>query len=94
MNLYLITFQMADDDGIRYHTMVNAIKDYGLWARLTRATWCIKSESKTTAEIRATLIERCPLQNSERLMVVNISSSPWASYNIPTDVANWLKDDK
>lgn len=92
MNIFLIIFQMADDD--RTSIMVNNIKEYGVWARITSTTWCIKTTDKTTADIRDNLNSKYSLQNNERLMVVNITNSPWASYYLPKDVAEWLKDDK
>ena len=92
MNIFLITFQMADED--RSRSMVNYIKEYGVWARITNTTWCIKTTDKTTADIRDNLNSKYALQNNERLMVVNITNSPWASYYLPKDVAEWLKDDK
>lgn len=90
MSLYLITFQM--DSTERSHTMVNCIKEYGLWARVTLSTWYIKSENTTTAKIRDNLNSKCPLNDSERLMVVDITNSPWASYYLPREVAEWIKD--
>lgn len=92
MNIYLITFQMAE--ARRSESMVNCIKEYGLWARITPSTWCIKAANLTTAEIRDNLNSKMPLQNNERLMVVNMTNSPWASYYLPKEVAEWLKDDK
>lgn len=92
MNLYLITFQMADDE--RSRAMRDCIKEYGIWARITDGTWCIKVANKTTADIRDNLNSKFALQNTERLMVVNITNSPWASYYLPKEVAEWLKDGK
>lgn len=92
MKLYLITFELVGDD--RQQRMVSAIKEYGIWARITNYTWCIKAENKTTAEIRSTLNEKCPLQSEDRLMVVNITNSAWASYYLPQEVADWLKKEE
>lgn len=92
MGIYLISFQMTEAEE-RYQSMVAAVKGFNLWARITRTTWCIKAENKTTAEVRATLKDRCPLQASERLFIVNITNSPWASSNIPKEVTDWLKDE-
>lgn len=92
MNIYLITFQMADTG--RSEAMVNCIKEYGLWARITLNTWCIKASNMTTAEIRSNLNSKLPLQSNERLMVVNMTNAPWASYYLPKEVAEWLKDEK
>lgn len=90
MNIYLITFEFTDSNQI--NNMVGAIKEYGSWARICRNTWCIKVGEKTTAEIRDALSERIPLQSTDRLLVVNITNSAWASYYVPKDVADWLKD--
>lgn len=92
MSLFLITFQIEDEE--RSHSMINNIKEYGLWARITKSTWCIKATDKTTADIRDNLNAKIGLQNTERLMVVNITKSPWASYYLPKEVAEWLKEDK
>lgn len=90
MNLYLITFEMNNPE--RSLRMVNCIKEYGLWARITGSTWYIKSENITTAEIRDNLNSKCPLNNTEKLMVVNITKSPWASYYMPKEVVEWIKE--
>lgn len=92
MSIYLIAFQMSHPE--RTQAFINNIKAYGIWARITDTTWCIKASDKTTAEIRDSLNERFPLRNDEKLMVVNITKSPWASYYLPKEVADWLKDDK
>ena len=89
-NLYLITFKMVDDG--RDQSMVSFIKEYGKWARITPYSWCIKVENLNTAEIRDNLNSKLPLQDGERLVVFNITNSPWASYNLPKPVTDWLKE--
>lgn len=55
--------------------------------------WCVRGEDNTTtAEIRDNLNARFPINEVERLMVINISKSAWASYNLPREVADWLKE--
>lgn len=90
MNLYLITFSIEDKG--RNRSMIEYIKEYGQWARITPSSWCIKAEDLKTAEIRDNLNSKLPLQEGERLMVLNITNSAWASYNVPKSVADWLKD--
>lgn len=91
MKLYLVVFKMADNDGERYNTMVDVIRRCKRWARITDTCWCIGSNIKTTAEMRDLLRFACPLASDERLFVTNITESPWASMNIPEDVADFLK---
>lgn len=81
-----------DDD--RDSVMINCIKEFGHWARITSTTWCIKAADKTTAEIRDSINAKCPLRSTERLVVFNITSSPWGSYNLSKEVADWLKNNK
>ena len=90
MKIYLVTFKM--DDG-RYDNMVDAIKKFDYWSRITETTWCVKSDINTTEKFKQAIKANCPLNDSERLFVVNITDSPWASSNIPTEVADWLKDE-
>lgn len=91
MNIYLITFFA---DGVeRESQLVSHIKDYGIWARLTNTTWCIKVADTTTVAIRDNLNSKLPLQQNERLMVIQITDSSWASYNMPKSVVEWLKED-
>lgn len=90
MNIYLIAFQMVS--GERRNALVSHIKEYGIWARITESVWCIKVADKTTAEIRDFLNAKSAIQSDERLIVINITNSSWASYYIPKDVAGWLKE--
>ena len=49
-------------------------------------------DNKKTADIRDSLNAKLVIQPSERLMVLNITKSAWASYNLPKEVADWLKE--
>lgn len=91
MKLYLINFQMADYNGKRYNAMVDVIKRFKYWGRLTDTAWCIGSEVNTTAEMRDLLLFACPITSNERVFVTNITDSPWASMNIPNEVADFMK---
>lgn len=90
MRTFLITFQIEDSE--RVTSLITHIKKMGTWARITKTTWCVKVEHKITSEIRDALTSRIGLQNEDRLMIVNITDSAWASYNLPKEVAGWLKE--
>lgn len=80
-------------NGDRLSTMVHYIKENRPWARVSDNVWCVHGEDNTTtAEIRDNLNARFPINEVERLMVINISKSAWASYNLPRVVADWLKE--
>lgn len=71
--------------------LVDEIKRQGSWARLGRNIWCIKTDSRNTAEIRDNL--KAVIGNRVgRIFVVNITDSAWASFALPKEVTNWIKD--
>ena len=73
--------------------MVHCIKEDRQWARITDNVWCVKENEITkTADMRENLNSKLQIQSSEKLMVLNITKSAWASYNLPKEVADWLKE--
>ena len=91
MSTFLIICHMSDTT--RQLQMVNNIKEKRLWARISDNAWCIRVEDNvTTAEIRDYLNAHYSINETERLIVINITKSAWASYNLPSEVANWLKE--
>ena len=89
MNIYVITFQMLTEE--RTARMVTLIKEQSSWARITDTTWCVKTEISKSSEMREWLANRVDIQRGERLIIINITHSAWASYNLPKEVADWLK---
>ncbi len=87
MSKFLITFEV--EDGLRT-SLENQIKDLGAWARITPNTWCILSDDKNTIIIRDAL--KKVVGDNDRLFVINITDSPWASFCVPKEVTNWLKE--
>ena len=91
MSIYLIILQMSNED--RRLQMVHCIKEDRQWARITDNVWCVKENEITkTADMRENLNSKLQIQSSEKLMVLNITKSAWASYNLPKEVADWLKE--
>ena len=72
--------------------MVELVKEYGTWARITENAYCIKVSDKTAADIRDGFTSKFSIQSTERLMVVNMTAAGWASYYLPKEVAEWLKE--
>ena len=89
MKIFLIIFQ-SDEADVR-NQLVERIKRLGSWARISYNAWCIKSDCKNTVDIRDTLKDLLS-NNRERLLVLNITDSAWASYYIPKEVTSWLKE--
>lgn len=87
-SLILISFILAEDS-TRYKDVVADIKKQGAWARITPNTWCVKNSNLSAGEIRDEISHS--FGASDRLFVVDITNSEWASYYLPKEVAQWLK---
>ena len=88
MEIFLIIFQ-TDDENVS-NQLIDRIKGLGSWARISYNVWCIRSYSKNTVDIRDSL-KGLLTNNSERLMVLNISDCGFASCYVPKEVTAWLK---
>lgn len=82
---YLINYDLKNP-GRNYDDLIKAIKAYGTWASICRSCWSIKTDC-TAAQIRDNLKQY--IDNSDILFVCDYNN--WASYNLPQEVADWLK---
>lgn len=86
MHEILVAFEIEDE--LQRQEFIKKIKNLGSWARILSNTYIVKSR-KTTITIRDNL--RVNIKDSDRLFVVDIEDSAWASTNLPNDVNKWLK---
>ena len=63
--------------------------EVGGWARVLSNAYIVRSSNKTAITIRDNL--RINIKDSDRLFVVDIEDSDWASKNLPVEVNKWLK---
>lgn len=81
MNKFIILFEGQNAD------FVEKVKRLGNWARITSQAYAIVC-GRTAVEIRDELrID----DKSNRLLVIDITNSSWASTNLPLAVTNWMK---
>ena len=88
MNRFLVTFQAsAPNDS---SAIISNIKQLGAWARINEFTYCIKCDMSRAIDIRESILGNMNIDF--RLFVTNITNSGWASYGLPQEVADWLKN--
>ena len=88
MNRFLVTFQASDPNDSS--AIISNIKQLGAWARINEFTYCIKCDMTRAIDVRESIL--CNKNSNFRLFVTNITNSGWASYGIPQEVADWLKN--
>ena len=83
----LVVFEIENE--LQRQEFINKIKSLGAWARVLSNTYIVRSSNKTAITIRDNL--RINIKDSDRLFVVDIEDSDWASKNLPVEVNKWLK---
>lgn len=83
----LVTFEIENE--LQRQEFIKKIKNLGAWARVLSNVYIVRSSSKTAITIRNNL--RVNIKDSDRLFVVDIEDSDWASKNLPVEVNKWLK---
>lgn len=86
MKTYLIIFSFKED---KSKSIIDRIKSRWMWARVTSTSWCIKTNTEIS-EIRDELSVETTAH--DRVFIVDITDSSWASNNLPEEVTKWLKE--
>lgn len=76
--------------GRDYGTLIARIKQLGAqgWCKALESLWFIKADLGV-ALVRDDLLKH--LDQSSRLLVLDVSGDPWAAFGLPKDVADWLQ---
>lgn len=87
MENYLIIFQ-SDKEDVR-NRLIERIKRFKLWTKITDCAWLVKSDSNDSVDIRNSL-KGLLFNDNGQLIVFNITDSGLASYAIPKVVTSCL----
>lgn len=83
----LIAFEIENE--LQRKKFVRKIKRLAACNRILSNVYIVRSSNKTAITIRDNL--RVNIKDSDRLFVVDIEDSDWASKNLPIEVNKWLK---
>lgn len=61
---------------------------FGAWARPVKSDWMVKSDL-TAANIRDLIMSK--LDSNDKLIIIEVSKD-WATYNISSEVTEWMKN--
>ncbi len=74
--------------GQNYTSLIKEIKALGSCCRPLESTWVVKTP-KTVSQVRDLLSGY--VDHNDELLVMDVTDTSWASYNLDQDVAAWLK---
>lgn len=90
MAAYIIVFQVSDEE--KKKSVVEDIKRWiPSWARITDNCYIVQTSKFNSRDIRTKLCHD-RFSGDDRILVMNIEESGWASYNLPKEVTSFLND--
>ena len=87
MNSFLVVFTLhnADRD---YMTVANHLRNYRMWARVIENAWIVKT-NESASDIRSLL--STAIHGEGNIAVFKITETAWASYDINSEVTEWMQ---
>ena len=84
VNRYVITYDLSNERN--YDDLHQLIKEYPDWEYITESTWIIKTYWSAARVLED--LEQA-LDSDDKLLVI-VTGTDWASWNLPEAVAEWL----
>jgi hypothetical protein len=90
MGVLLISYDLGEPEtSSSYTDLIKKIKSYDDWEKPEYSLWFIKTD-KLTATVRDELSPY--LDANDKLLVMRVTGSGWASHNLPSRVTSWMKE--
>lgn len=87
MSSYIISYDL-DNPGQNYEKLIDAIKNYGTYAKITESCWCVVSTDESKA-IRNNL--ESMMDSNDKLFVAQLTGQG-AWYGLSSKTTDWLQD--
>jgi hypothetical protein len=88
MKSYLIIYQISLPEA-SYTNLITYLKTAPQWARPSANTWIIKTTSDV-ATIRDGVRDR--VTKTDKVLVIDVSSANWGTFNVTKEVTDWMKN--
>jgi hypothetical protein len=89
MRTLLISYDLGQPEtAASYRELIAAIKALGDWAKPLKSEWFVLT-GLTASVVRDRLKRH--LDANDRLMIIELKTSDWATVRLPTDVTDWMQ---
>jgi hypothetical protein len=89
MNKFLISYDLGGPEKPQdYASLITYIKEFEFWAKPLQSVWIV-STPKSSETIRDEM--RARVDGNDKILVIEVGSD-WATYNIASQVTDWMKD--
>ena len=87
MSTLLISYDLMSPETRKdYKELIDCIKSFP-WAKPLYSVWFIKTD-KSCSEVRDELKLR--VDSNDKILVIDVTGKPWATYNFPKEVLDWM----
>lgn len=89
MKTFLISYDLGlPERRIDYLILKEYIKTHARWAKPLQSVWLIRT-TKNITQIRDEIKARVDL--NDKIMIIDVTGSNWATSRISKDVTDWMK---
>lgn len=89
MATFLVSYDLGQPEtSASYRDLIGAIKELGPWAKPLYSVWFVQTG------LRASIIRdrlRRHLDRNDKLMVIELKSTDWATTRLPSAVTDWMQ---
>lgn len=89
MNTYLISYDLIKPVQNYERVIAHIKRDYPLWAKPQKSLWLIKTGLSVSA-VRDNI--RNHVDSDDNVLVLDITNDNWATYNISSEVTQWMQN--
>lgn len=90
MKTFLISYDLLNKPIYDYSRLITYIKSYGAWAKPLESFWLIKT-NKDIATVRDEI--KSVVSANDKIIVMDVTSVNWATFNISKEVTDWMNED-
>lgn len=89
MKSYIVVLKLNFSEDT-YLNLINYFKTASYWAKPLPNVWFIKT-NRMSSELRDGIMSR--ITNTDKVLVIAVNNSDWASYNLDKVITDWMKSD-
>lgn len=88
MKTYIISYDLIGSETLLdYRKLIDIIKTVDYWAKPLKSVWLVKT-NLSSEQIRNELMK--VVDSNDKLLVIEVTNN-WASFGLPKEVTDWMK---
>ncbi len=90
MSVYLVSYDLGQPEtSADYKKLITKLQSYPAWCKPEYSLWLIQTSDSVTS-VRDALVEL--VDSNDKILVIKVGGTNWASFNLGSEVNEWLKN--